>query len=94
MDDNDEKDSLPFRPPHPGEILREDILPSLGMRVNALAKHCGRFAAISIGARERKARCFGRNGSALGISVPEWSSILVGASDAVGHLECRAKETG
>jgi addiction module HigA family antidote len=41
MDDDCEKDSLPFRPLHPGEILREDILPALGMHVNALAKHLG-----------------------------------------------------
>lgn len=32
---------LGFRPPHPGEYLREDILPALGMSVKDLAKHLG-----------------------------------------------------
>jgi len=32
---------LGFRPPHPGEFLREDILPSLGMNVSEFAKHIG-----------------------------------------------------
>ena len=38
---DEEKDSLPFRPPHPGEVLREDILPALGMPVKELAQHLG-----------------------------------------------------
>lgn len=28
-------------PPHPGEILREDVLPSLGLTVTQLAEHLG-----------------------------------------------------
>lgn len=28
-----------FKPPHPGEVLREDILPALGMPKAAFAKH-------------------------------------------------------
>lgn len=28
-------------PPHPGEILREDVLPALDLKVGALAKHLG-----------------------------------------------------
>lgn len=32
---------LGFRPPHPGEILREDILPDLDMTVSDFAKHIG-----------------------------------------------------
>jgi len=32
---------LPFRPPHPGEILREDVLPALNMQVKELAAHLG-----------------------------------------------------
>jgi antitoxin HigA-1 len=32
----------PDRPPvHPGEILREDVLPALGMPVSTAAKHLG-----------------------------------------------------
>lgn len=30
-----------FNPPHPGEGLREDILPALGLSITALAKHIG-----------------------------------------------------
>jgi antitoxin HigA-1 len=41
MDDEEEMDALPFRPTHPGEILREDILPALGMQVKELAQHLG-----------------------------------------------------
>ncbi|HHM5924548.1 TPA: HigA family addiction module antitoxin [Pseudomonas aeruginosa] len=28
-------------PPHPGEALREDVLPAIGMSVAALARHIG-----------------------------------------------------
>ena len=30
-----------YNPPHPGEALREDVLPALGLSVNALARHVG-----------------------------------------------------
>ena len=30
---------LSFQPPHPGEYIREDILPSLGMSIAKLAEH-------------------------------------------------------
>ncbi|WP_416423241.1 HigA family addiction module antitoxin [Pseudomonas sp. App30] len=30
-----------FNPPHPGEALREDVLPAIGMTVTALAHHLG-----------------------------------------------------
>lgn len=30
-----------FPPPHPGEYIREDIIPALGMSVKALADHLG-----------------------------------------------------
>lgn len=30
---------LGFKPPHPGEIIREDILPELGLTVSQLAAH-------------------------------------------------------
>lgn len=33
--------NLSFAPAHPGEYLREDILPALGMSVKALAAHLG-----------------------------------------------------
>ena len=35
-------DELPgFEPPHPGEYLRKDVLPSLGMTITQLAAHLG-----------------------------------------------------
>lgn len=37
----DDKSNLPFPPPHPGEVLREDILPALGMQIKELAQHLG-----------------------------------------------------
>ncbi|WPO98941.1 HigA family addiction module antitoxin [Pseudomonas sp. HR96] len=30
-----------FNPPHPGEALREDVLPALGLTVTSLARHIG-----------------------------------------------------
>ncbi|EPW2974734.1 TPA: HigA family addiction module antidote protein [Pseudomonas aeruginosa] len=30
-----------FNPPHPGEALREDVLPAVHMGVRALARHLG-----------------------------------------------------
>jgi addiction module HigA family antidote len=32
---------LGFRPPHPGEVLKQDILPELNMTVGQLAEHLG-----------------------------------------------------
>lgn len=32
---------LGFRPPHPGEVLKQDILPKTAMTVDALAAHLG-----------------------------------------------------
>ena len=30
-----------FNPPHPGEGLREDVLPAVGLTITALAEHLG-----------------------------------------------------
>jgi len=30
-----------FNPPHPGETLREDVLPALNLKIAALARHLG-----------------------------------------------------
>lgn len=32
-------ENIGFAPPHPGEYLREDILPALGFSIKALAEH-------------------------------------------------------
>ncbi len=39
MGENDGE--LGFKPPHPGEYLREDILPEIGMTITELAGHLG-----------------------------------------------------
>lgn len=36
-----ESDRISIRPPHPGEYLREDILPALDMSIGELAAHMG-----------------------------------------------------
>lgn len=36
-----------FSPPHPGEALREDVLPEIKMTITALAKHFGLFACAA-----------------------------------------------
>ena len=36
-----DKDLPRFEPPHPGEYLKEDILPALGMTITDLADHLG-----------------------------------------------------
>lgn len=36
-----ESGELAFKPPHPGEYLREDILPTLGMSAATFAAHLG-----------------------------------------------------
>jgi len=30
-----------FNPPHPGETLREDVLPALNLKISGLARHLG-----------------------------------------------------
>ena len=35
------RDMPKFKPPHPGEYLREDILPALDMTITDLANHLG-----------------------------------------------------
>ncbi len=34
-------EQIGFAPPHPGEYLKEDILPALGMSITELAEHLG-----------------------------------------------------
>lgn len=37
----DNETGLGFPPPHPGEVLKEDVLPELNMSVTELARHLG-----------------------------------------------------
>ena len=36
-----DREQMQLEPPHPGEFIREDILPALGMTIKDLAKHLG-----------------------------------------------------
>lgn len=36
-----DREQMQFEPPHPGEYIREDILPALRMTIKDLAKHLG-----------------------------------------------------
>ena len=36
-----EREQMKLEPPHPGEFIREDILPALQMTIKDLAKHLG-----------------------------------------------------
>jgi antitoxin HigA-1 len=36
-----DREQMQLEPPHPGEYIREDILPALGMTIKDLAKHLG-----------------------------------------------------
>ena len=36
-----EREEMRLEPPHPGELIREDILPELGMTIKDLAQHLG-----------------------------------------------------
>jgi antitoxin HigA-1 len=36
-----DRDLPGFEPPHPGEYLKEDLLPALGMTITDLAEHLG-----------------------------------------------------
>jgi addiction module HigA family antidote len=51
----DSETGLGFRPPHPGEVLKQDILPELDMTVGQLAAHLGvTRATVSDLLNERK----------------------------------------
>ena len=51
----DNETGLGFPPPHPGEVLREDILPELGITITALSHHLGvKRAGLSELINERK----------------------------------------
>ncbi|MBJ7533262.1 HigA family addiction module antidote protein [Rhodomicrobium vannielii ATCC 17100] len=73
------KQGLPFRPPHPGEVLREDILPALGMTVKELAEHLGvtrqtlsgllhERRAVSVDTAQRLGQAF-RNGARFWLAL-------------------------
>jgi addiction module HigA family antidote len=68
-----------FAPSHPGEILREDILPALGMAKSRLADHLGisRQTLYSILSEDRSitADVAARLGRAFGNSAVFWLNL-------------------
>lgn len=70
---------LKLRRPHPGEYLREDILPALGMSVTGLAAHLGvTRATMSDLLHEKRAVSLDmalRLGKALGNSPEFWLGL-------------------
>jgi antitoxin HigA-1 len=78
-----DKDRLPFPPPHPGEILREQILPALNMQVKDLAAHLGvsrqslsglinEKRAVSLDMAQRLGKAFGNGARFWLASQMQW----------------------
>ena len=68
-----------YAPPHPGEILREDILPRLAMSRSALASHLGMsrrtLAALLDERRPITFEIAQRLGAALGSGTRYWLGL-------------------
>jgi addiction module HigA family antidote len=75
----DKEDRLPFPPPHPGEILREDILPALNMTVKDLARHLGvkrqTLSPLINGRRSVSVEMAQRLGKAFGNGARFWLAL-------------------
>jgi addiction module HigA family antidote len=66
---------LPFPPPHPGEILREQILPALNMQVKDLAAHLGvsrQSFAVPFDMAQRLGKAFGNGTRSWIASQMQW----------------------
>lgn len=79
------------QPPHPGEYLREDILPALGMNIKDLAEHLGvtrttlselvnEKRAISLEMAQRLGQAFG-NGARFWLALQMQYDIWVLETD-------------
>ena len=79
-------EEMKLEPPHPGEFIREDILPELGMTIKDLAEHLGvsRVAlsevinerrAVSIEMAQRLGKAFG-NGTRFWLNLQMQHDIL------------------
>jgi len=75
----DESEHLPFPPPHPGEVLREDILPALNMTVTELANHLGvrrqTLSPLIHGRRAVSVEMAQRLGKAFGNGARFWLAL-------------------
>lgn len=63
--------SVMFNPPHPGEILREDVLPALGITVTAAAKQQG----ITRGTFSRVLNCRVAISPEMALRIEGWLGI-------------------
>ncbi len=97
-------DELGFVPPHPGEYLREDILPALGMSVTELAKRLGvsrptlsdlmhEKRAVSLEMAQRLGKAFG-NGARFWLALQMQHDLFVAEQEHevnVDPIEWRGK---
>lgn len=81
-----------LEPPHPGEFIREDILPALDMTIKDLAKHLGvSRVALSELVNERRAvsiEMAQRLGKAFGNGTHFWLALQM--QHDIWHAERRA----
>jgi addiction module HigA family antidote len=72
-------DRLPFPPPHPGDLLREDILPALNMSIKDLATHLGvtrqSLSPLVHGRRAVSVEMAQRLGKAFGNGARFWLAL-------------------
>lgn len=68
-----------FNPPHPGETLREDVLPALGLGVSEAAAQLG----VSRVALSRVLNGHAAISPALALRIERWLGVKRGGSAAV-----------
>lgn len=97
------REGLPFPPPHPGEVLREDILPALGMEVGQLAKHLGvtrqslsalinEKRALSVKMAQRLGKAFG-NGTRFWLALQMQWDVWHADDEPIDEVEPLSWET-
>ncbi len=88
-----EVEEMTMEPAHPGEILRETILPALGMTIKDVAAHLGvSRAALSDLVHEKRSVSLDmarRLGKAFGNGARFWLALQM--QYALWHAERRAK---
>jgi len=90
MGANGNDNELPaFEPPHPGEYLRKDVMPSLKMTITDLADHLGVTRASLSEFDQLQARSVIGNGPAIGEGIPQRHAVLVYAPDSARYLARR-----
>jgi addiction module HigA family antidote len=84
-------------PPHPGEYLREDILPALGMTIKELAEHLGvtrttlselvhEKRAVSLDMAQRLGKAFG-NGTRFWLALQMQRDVWLSEHDRPVSVE-------